>query len=224
MRKPGSNRNCLSERTSEVAKCFFVMLAVPWAVSCTNSAGGADPTSAGSGGLGGGLSDAGAGGRAGSLSDAGAAAGGMPGDAGNAGVNTISGLWPFVLHDSNCLPMQTILPSSDGGPAAGCEMLFTGVAGGCSRPGLSPASASDIANVVAKGSSMGETVASPVCVLGQAVAASGAACSAEGAPGWCYVQGACGSEVCPSNHSFCMTAGFDAAKLVYQNPPWLLCR
>jgi len=93
-----------------------------------------------------------------------------------------------------------------------CRVLLDGVMAGCSQTGLSPAAATDVAEIQAKEQSQGGHLPQgAVCQLNELGAStSQAGCADQSATGWCYVKGSCSAEAgSPCQQALCTTTGFD---------------
>jgi hypothetical protein len=126
-----------------------------------------------------------------------------------AGADAGRALTVAFLNSSLCLSAS--LPASpDGGTT--CGILLIGVKAGCAQPGLSPATAEEIA-LVASTLSVHDYDAATfgnVCEVAQLPPSptAGTDC-ASAASGWCYVPRACKVDPGQCAQALCTTAAFD---------------
>jgi hypothetical protein len=115
------------------------------------------------------------------------------------------------------------LPGAGAGESA-CAILLEGLSVDCTAAGLSPPTSGEVA-LLTKNQPLPD---GSTCELTQVTGATGAGCSAQLAPGWCYVAGPCTADASAAcQHAVCTTAGFDRAFApAIDSGPWtavLLC-
>jgi hypothetical protein len=110
-------------------------------------------------------------------------------------------------QNDECLPQA--LPMTRAGGTL-CAIVLTGLTGGCSGAGLSPATADEIAALERANAAYG---GGSVCALNQHAASgpSGAGCADPQAVGFCYVEGSCLGDAGPGcAQDLCTTSAFNA--------------
>ena len=124
----------------------------------------------------------------------------------------------FRLGNDLCLPRQ--LPTS--GATTSCRVLLEGVTAGCPMPGLSPATAADVAAIDAALMEQGMTpAAGAICEVTQLTA--GVNCTYGSTPGWCYIMGSClGDARRGCAQDICTSSAFDGEHVAYAGA-WLTC-
>jgi hypothetical protein len=135
---------------------------------------------------------------------------GPPGDGGaaggvDAGLKPDAGGFATVIRlgrNDLCLP-RALPPNSSGKTT--CTVVITGLAGGCTGDGLSPATPHEMAAIGQMGLFPGAT-----CELNQLApsAGTGAGCSDPQSTGWCYVQGSCLGDAGACQQDICTTPPF----------------
>jgi hypothetical protein len=165
------------------AAAFAALVVLP-AIAC----GGGTPSSPGSGG-------------AQCSPGSSVSSGGSP--PADAGFSRFSRL---LLGNTGCLP--DTLPELANGMTT-CSVFFAGVAAGCGQPGLSPASAEEVAAATAYFMSVSLPVPDGICAFTQVSPVPG--CANEAESGWRYAHGACSADAGSTcDQAICTTAGFDA--------------
>jgi hypothetical protein len=132
----------------------------------------------------------------------GAAGGGVDG-----GLNPDGGFATVIRLGSNDLCLPTVLPTNSSGMTT-CAIVVTGLPGGCTGAGLSPATPEEIATIIGR---RGLYPPGSACELKQLArsAGTGPGCNDPQSTGWCYVQGSCLGDAGSCQQDICTTATFN---------------
>jgi hypothetical protein len=144
---------------------------------------------------------------------------GSPGDDASCDRQSDASFYYAVIDLDNALCSPVELP-------CGCRILFDGVTGGCSQPGLTPAALDDDATLLKLAQEHDASLpAGSICALQELPpsATPGGGCADDSAAGWCFVQGSCPSDASPKcAQAACTTGGFAAAHIAYATT-YLVC-